>query len=279
VTPQAREALRWSVSFVAVVAVHVGGAAALLTWQIPQDLPAAPPAVMLELAPLATAPSTEETETPPDEKKQEAADPPPPDPRIVEDMLPDPEPPEPVKMPDPVDLAELLPPPEVPPEVVIEVPPKPEPPKPKPKPKPIAKPKPRKPDPVRKPPAEQTTAPAAAPVPQAQAAAAPPPGSAARPSPDVVRRWQAMLVAHLQRHKRYPSAARRDSEEGVAYLRFVMDRNGNVLSKRLERASGHRALDQETLDLIDRAQPLPKPPADMPGERFEFTVPVQFHLH
>ncbi len=162
-----------------------------------------------------------------------------------------------------------------PPEVVIEIPkPKPPPPKPEVKPKPPEK-QVRKPDP--KPKATQTTAPPAAPTPAPQAAAAPP-GIAAQPSPDAIRRWQATLVAHLQRFKRYPSASRRDSEEGVAYLRFTMDRSGTVLVKRLDRSSGHTALDQETLALVERAQPLPPPPPEMTNERFEFVVPVQFQL-
>ncbi|HEX2885933.1 energy transducer TonB, partial [Vineibacter terrae] len=211
--------------------------------------------------------------------KQEEAEPPAVETEVLARQLPEPEPPEPVTLPQPDRLAEMLPPPpDVPPEVVIEVPPpKPPPPKPKPevKPKPAEKPV-RKPEP--KPRVAQTTAPAAAPAPAAQATAAPPPGIASQPSPDAVRRWQATLVAHLQRHKRYPGAARRDGEEGVAYLRFTMDRNGMVLGKRLDRGSGHASLDQETLALVERAQPLPQPPADMQGDRFEFVVPVQFQL-
>lgn len=275
-TSGGREALRWGVSLGVVLAAHLGGAAALLAWRMPQDMPAAPPAVMIELAAVSSAPEPEVSETPPG-PKQEEAEPPAVETEVLARELPEPEPPEPVTFPQPDRLAEMLPPPDVPPEVVIEVPP----PKPPPPPKPQVKPKPaekpvRKPEP--KPKVAQTTAPAAAPAPAAQATAAPPPGIASQPSPDAVRRWQATLVAHLQRHKRYPGAARRDGEEGVAYLRFTMDRNGMVLGKRLDRGSGHASLDQETLALVERAQPLPQPPADMQGDRFEFVVPVQFQL-
>ncbi len=280
--------LRWGLSLLAVLVVHLGGAAALLAWRIPQDPPASLPAVMIDMAPAATAPSPDVSEAPPG-PKQEISEPPPPEVPAIETAalardLPEPPPREPVEVPkEPDRLAEMLPMPETPPEVAIEVPvpPKPAPPKKEPppaKPKPVAKPAPRKPEPQRKPPARQTTAPAAAPTPPQQAAAAPPPGTARQPSPDAVRRWQSTLVAHLQRHKRYPGSARRDNEEGVVYLRFTMDRHGAVLARRIERASGHRALDQETLELIERAQPLPAPPADMPGQRFEFVVPVQFQL-
>ncbi|HEX2891845.1 energy transducer TonB, partial [Vineibacter terrae] len=216
--------------------------------------------------------------------KQEEAEPPAVETEVLARQLPEPEPPEPVTLPQPDRLAEMLPPPpDVPPEVVIEVPPpKPPPPKPKPevKPKPAEKPvrklEPKPPEP--KPKVAQTTAPATAAAPPAPVAAAPPPGTASQPSPDAIRRWHAALAAHLQRHKRYPVAARRDGEEGTAYLRITLDRNGMVLAKRLERASGYTALDQETLALADRAQPLPPPPPEMQGDRFEFVVPLQFVL-
>ena len=57
-----------------------------------------------------------------------------------------------------------------------------------------------------------------------------------------------------------------------------MSRDGRVLSARLERASGVASLDQEGLDLLARAQPLPPLPADQPGESLELVVPVQFSL-
>lgn len=58
-----------------------------------------------------------------------------------------------------------------------------------------------------------------------------------------------------------------------------MDRDGNVLAKSLERSAGYSLLDDETLALLDRAQPLPKPPPEMEGEQLEFVVPVEFFLN
>jgi protein TonB len=284
VTPRGREVLRWSASLGAVLAAHLGGAAALLAWRVPPEAPISAPAVVLDLAPAATAPSPDASDAAPG-PRQEVSEPPPPDKvktpaietEVLATLLPEPDRPAPVQI-DVPRLSDQVPLPAAPPEVVIEVPtPPPAPAKPPPPRQQADKPVPRRPEPDRRPPATQTTAPAAAPV-QQRASAASPPGVAREPSPDAVRRWQSALLAHLQRHKRYPASARRESEEGVTYLRFAMDRQGAVVLKRIERASGHRALDQETLDLIERAQPLPAPPADIPGERFEFVVPVQFSL-
>ena len=77
------------------------------------------------------------------------------------------------------------------------------------------------------------------------------------------------------RHKQYPPEAQRARQEGVTYVRFTMSRDGRVLAARIERASGAASLDQEGLDLLQRAQPLPP---DQPGETLELIVPIQFFL-
>lgn len=46
----------------------------------------------------------------------------------------------------------------------------------------------------------------------------------------------------------------------------------------IERSAGYALLDDETLALIDRAQPLPRPPAEIRGEVLKFVVPVEFFL-
>lgn len=85
--------------------------------------------------------------------------------------------------------------------------------------------------------------------------------------------WEAQLLAHLERFKRYPSAARERGDRGNAYLRFEIDSNGQVLSASIVRSSGFTELDNATLDMISRASPVPRPPE---GSRRRFTVPVVF---
>ena len=75
--------------------------------------------------------------------------------------------------------------------------------------------------------------------------------------------WQSQLLTHLAKYKRYPEDARRRGLEGVNRLRFVVDANGMVLSYTLVGKSSSASLDRATLQMIRRAQPLPKPPADM----------------
>ena len=91
--------------------------------------------------------------------------------------------------------------------------------------------------------------------------------------------WESSLVKHLQRYKRYPSEALSRSEEGIVLLSFSIDRGGHVLAHHIARSSGHPVLDNEVMDMIMRAQPLPAFPANMPQAQLDLTVPIRFSMH
>jgi len=115
-------------------------------------------------------------------------------------------------------------------------------------------------------PAAETTAPPARPTPPAPVLSS------------GVPNWQGLVLGALNKVKRYPASAQSRRQQGVPYIRFVIDRNGRVLSSRLERSSGFSLLDSEAVNLPRRAQPLPKPPADVSGETIELVVPVEYFL-
>lgn len=179
-------------------------------------------------------------------------------------------------------MIELVPeaPPE--PEPSPPEPPPPEPPPPKPVPKPVPQPTPPK---VEAPPPSDIAEPAPPePPPQpeqaveqsAPAIPAPPPADPRAASAKVT--YEGLLLAHLERNKRYPSQARSRRQQGLPYVRFVVTREGKVLSARLERSSGYEALDAEALALFERAQPLPAFTPEMEEETLEAVVPIQFSL-
>lgn len=91
--------------------------------------------------------------------------------------------------------------------------------------------------------------------------------------------WQGLLLGHLEKYRRYPQLAERMHQEGVAYVRFSVDRRGNVSNPRIGRSSGHDALDQATLETIARATPIPPPPAEVSGDPVEVMVPVEFFIN
>ena len=97
-------------------------------------------------------------------------------------------------------------------------------------------------------------------------------------APRVAPSWQADLVKHLQQYKRYPTAAQAKGEQGVVLLGFSVDRSGRVLAHRIVQSSGHADLDQEVMEMIVRAQPLPAFPPSMTQEKLDLTVPIRFSL-
>lgn len=99
-----------------------------------------------------------------------------------------------------------------------------------------------------------------------------------RPSAAQIASWHRKIALQVERHKGYPAAARARHEMGTAELAFTLDRNGKVVASRVVHSSGSAALDQETIETVRRAQPFPPPPANMPGETFDFTVPIRFNI-
>ena len=90
--------------------------------------------------------------------------------------------------------------------------------------------------------------------------------------------WEGQVLAALNKVKRYPRAAMSRRQQGIPYIRFVLDRDGRVISASLECSSGFAALDDEAASLPKRAQPLPKPPNHVKGDRIEMIVPVEFFM-
>tara|TARA_R110002124_G_scaffold63978_2_gene175240 strand:- start:76122 stop:76412 length:291 start_codon:yes stop_codon:yes gene_type:complete len=67
-------------------------------------------------------------------------------------------------------------------------------------------------------------------------------------------------------------------EQGIVNLHFRVARDGRVLRYDIRKSSGHSLLDDEAEAMLQRAQPLPKFPDDMPGGYLDVVVPVLFSL-
>ena len=251
--PDETEVRRYGAAAVAIVLAHVAVIAALLVWYEREGatgLTMQP--IMVELAPAPAAPRIQAEDGPPGPQVQEAEALPvePPKQQVVEEQL-QPTPPQ----PEPVVAA------------LPKVEPKPE-------------PTPEKPQPVR----EQVKKPIKNRVVEKSTAAraervapdAPTSATNASAAAAAAASYRSILASHLQRFKQYPSAARASGIQGTTSLSFTVTRNGRVTSSRLSRSSGHAMLDQETLALIQRAQPLPSFPPEMREASLNITVPFSF---
>ncbi|VVN74806.1 energy transducer TonB [Pseudomonas fluorescens] len=236
---------RYSGSLAVVLGVHAVAILLALNWSSsPQPVELPPLAMVVELAQL-------------------PAPPPPAPPKVVTP----PQPPAPVEELPLPKLAEA-------PKPTISVP---KPVKPKPKPQP-PKPVEKKPElPKEKPSEEKPSDAPPTPAPTEKSAAPAPGPTAAQKA--AKESWQGTLLAHLQKYKKYPAGAQARGKEGLNRLRFVVDAEGNVLSFELVGRSGNADLDRATLEMIRRAQPLPKPPADMLSNgSIEIVAPFVYSL-
>ncbi|NNU80196.1 TonB family protein [Halovulum dunhuangense] len=84
------------------------------------------------------------------------------------------------------------------------------------------------------------------------------------------------LLAHVERHKRYPASAQRARIGGAARLAVTIDAAGALRDARLLGATGHEVLDREALATAARAAPYPLPEGGLDGPAFSFSVTLRF---
>ena len=158
-----------------------------------------------------------------------------------------------------------------------------------PEPKPVVKPVPKTETPPKKT-AREKQREVAEPKPRKQAARAeakpkPAPRSEASQKAQASRaptvspaRWQSKVLAWINKHKRYPKAARSRGEQGTVRVSFAINASGGIVSARVSRSSGSAELDQAALDMVRRASPVPAPPPEIAGSRLNLSLPVRFDL-
>jgi len=88
--------------------------------------------------------------------------------------------------------------------------------------------------------------------------------------------WQKELVAHLDKHKRYP--ADRSQKTAEILVSFTLDRMGHVLSASIVKGSGDSAFDEAALAMVRKSDPVPMPPPLVADEGLNFTLPVIFRI-
>lgn len=96
---------------------------------------------------------------------------------------------------------------------------------------------------------------------------------------EVVRRYEQMLSAWIERHKIYPLEAQENGIEGNVLLRIRINRQGTIQYITVERGSGSPLLDSAVVQTARASNPVPVVPTDYPGgDYLEFRVPMQFQL-
>lgn len=86
------------------------------------------------------------------------------------------------------------------------------------------------------------------------------------------------LFAWLLSHQQYPPEVKKQKIEGVAVVLFSFDKHGNVLKKKISTSSGNARLDQEALDMLERAAPLPSIPPHLGRDTLTLRFNAEFSL-
>lgn len=90
--------------------------------------------------------------------------------------------------------------------------------------------------------------------------------------------YNALVIAHLQRYRVYPEAARAVRATGVSTVRFTLAASGTVVAVSLAVSSGTGTLDQAAIAMVQRASPFPPIPASLGLGSITFAAPVRFNL-
>jgi len=162
----------------------------------------------------------------------------------------------------------------------------------KPKPKPIVKPKP-KPVPIVEPVAEPIIEPVAEPIvepvaepivepvaEQVEVNEAPQLSSQipSSPNPQIVSNYSNLLRAHIAKHKKYPRIAQRRKMQGEVVIEIQIRGDGSLISKIIQKSSGHKVLDKEGMSMMEKSKPFPVPPQALKDSVTTVVVPIAFNL-
>lgn len=91
---------------------------------------------------------------------------------------------------------------------------------------------------------------------------------------------KASVLASFQRQLWARIAARKPGGlhlSGIAMVRFVVGRDGELVSVELSSSSGNTALDRLALRTVRNASPFPAPPKSVERDQLVFTIPFSFH--
>lgn len=98
------------------------------------------------------------------------------------------------------------------------------------------------------------------------------------PDPDLLAGYGHALSQAIGRHQRYPRLAQMRGWQGTAMVALKFGSGNRLLGATLHKSSGREVLDEQALDMVRDAQPLPNPPERLRNRDFTVIVPIVFRL-
>ncbi|WP_441238710.1 energy transducer TonB family protein [Bradyrhizobium sp. 930_D9_N1_4] len=84
------------------------------------------------------------------------------------------------------------------------------------------------------------------------------------------------LVQQIAKFRQYPASAAALTISGTALVHFRLSRDEKLLASEIKQTSGDEDLDKAALETMERGQPFPVAPPEIPEERLDFVVPIVF---
>ena len=98
------------------------------------------------------------------------------------------------------------------------------------------------------------------------------------PNPQVVNNYSNLLRAHIAKHKKYPRIAQRRKMQGEVIIAIQIGGDGSLISKNIQRSSGHSVLDKEGMNMMEKSKLFPVPPDTLKNSVTNVVVPIAFNL-
>ena len=98
------------------------------------------------------------------------------------------------------------------------------------------------------------------------------------PNPQVVNNYSNLLRAHIAKHKKYPRIAQRRKLQGEVIIAIQIGGDGSLISKNIQKSSGHSVLDKEGMNMMEKSKPFPVPPDTLKNSVTNVVVPIAFNL-
>jgi len=93
-----------------------------------------------------------------------------------------------------------------------------------------------------------------------------------------IDQYRLALIGVARRYKRYPAQAMEKGWQGRVEIRLVIGPEGTLQSNAVKISSGHAILDNQALNMTERAASLIPVPAVLRGREFSVDIPVIFDL-
>jgi len=99
------------------------------------------------------------------------------------------------------------------------------------------------------------------------------------PPDKLLNNWKKTVTGHIYRFNYYPAEARKLKQQGVVKVTFTVNDIGEVIANQVAESSGFADLDNNALEIINRASPFPWPPRQLLKDgQITLTVPINYAI-